>query len=478
MTRILLSYQPKNPFFTLIMMVNKNNYTDEPCTEPYFLAVDPQKITPNHLDFSNGLFVSEIKEQLYLHSEEPCWFGLTAKGKIAIMIDVHKSADFNRTFLDKCKRISLASFETVEETLGVDDSVDLRSESAASPGALSTTDSVTTDRPKKYERRKELKVDHLTKMKNDVKLLIVKDYLHSNLNPIEYLQKVAIKIRHLDGFNLLIGDFSKGMYFYSNKDKEKCIYELVQGEYALGPVPGLDTCTEVFECVDRAKREFLKIVNSIGGHELEEVPTDPDLLNFWIDEKKATVKEKRKQLSETSTIRSLFQICEREDKLIIDDNDMDQYLALTPTLKDLLSSMFINHPVFGTELNMLMILHDNNQFPTDDEIIKSFGKKVATFTKKKKGSLLRTSSGNIVPTRPISIETPEKPPPPMFSIDRKKYLCNLYIRKYDQELLTQVREGHFDKDDFWETIIPKRGQIEDTFYKSIMQYFYVDTNVD
>ncbi|KAG2388499.1 hypothetical protein C9374_000663 [Naegleria lovaniensis] len=483
MSRLLISYQPKNPFYTTLILINKNNYTDQPCVEPYFLSIDPQKIMPNHLDFSNGLFVSEVKEQLYLHSEVPCWFGLTNTGKIAIMIEVDRGADFNASFQEKCRKFNIDLPEAVFQRYDDDEEVvkETPRESTGSPSVMSSCDSeMVKSTSKKSERRKELKFDHLTKMKHDTKLLLVKDFLHSPLTPIEYLQKIAIKTRNLDGFNFIVGDLSKGLYFYSNKDKERCIYELVQGEYAISSIPGLDTSSEVFECVRRAKKEFLKSVSTLSAYDLDEVPVQYDELSKWVKSKQDMVVERRKQMNSSKTLHELFSIIEKEEKLGIEEiHDMSYYLKLHPSLFELLRSMFINHPVFATELNMMILIHDSS-IPSEEECIKTFGKKVAhtSGTQKRRKGVLKSSSSVqsiITPTRVISIETPEKPPPPMFSIDRKKYLCNLYIRKYNQDLLTRVRNGEFNEDEYWETLLGGSSSLDDSFYKSIFQYFYIDT---
>lgn len=291
--------------------------------EPYFLSSDPQKITPNHLDFSNGLFVSEIKEQLYLHSEVPCWFGMTNKGKIAIMIEVDSSQEFNANFAEKCKKVGIdVPYEVQPED---DDEVlkETPREATVSPSMASSCEDpeFKSSGSKKLEKRKELKFEHLTKMKHDTKLLLVKDFLHSPLSPIEYLQKIAIKTRHLDGFNFLVGDLAKGLYFYSNKDRERCIYELVQGEYVIGPIPGLDTAINNFGCVEKARKEFLKIMTSLNSHDIEEVPTSYDELSKWVKAKQEIIEERRRKLNSAPVLQQLFGLTENEEKLPIDGSD-------------------------------------------------------------------------------------------------------------------------------------------------------------
>lgn len=311
---------------------NRNNYTDQPCMEPYFLSIDLQKIMPNHLDFSNGLFVSEVKEQLYLHSEVPCWFGLTNTGKIAIMIEVERGADFNASFQEKCRKFNIELPETVVLSCDDDDEVvkETPRESSASPSVMSSCESeMIKSTSRKSEKRKELKFEHLTKMKHDTKLLLVKDFLHSPLTPIEYLQKIALKTRNLDGFNFIVGDLSKGLYFYSNKDKERCIYELVQGEYAISSIPGLDTAPEVFECVRKAKKAFLRSVSELSAYDLDEVPVQYDELSKWVKSKQEMVMERRKQMNSSQVLHELFSIVEKEDKHGFEEiHGMDSYLKL------------------------------------------------------------------------------------------------------------------------------------------------------
>lgn len=124
-----------------------------------------------------------------------------------------------------------------------------------------------------------------------------------------------------------------------------------------------------------------------------------------------------------------------------------------------------------------MIIHDS-EAPSEEECIKSFGRRIQekSHHKKKKGILKSASSMTsvVAPTRTIPIESTEKPLP-VFLLERKKYLCNLYMRKYNQELLTKVRKGECDPEEYWESIIGRSATIEDTFYKSILQYFYIDT---
>ena len=279
------------------------------------------------MNFSNGLFVSETKEQLYLHSEVPCWMGLTKKGKVAIMIEVDTGLEFNNKFAEKCKKHSIELPEENLEELISGVTLTISSPEPRKPNeklereeatAFSDTESVAeTDvmsvKSKASDKKRIVKLQHLKKVSHDTKLLLVKDFLHSKMAPLEYLQKVAVKTRNLEGFNFLVGDMTHGFYFYSNKDKDRCVYEVVQGEYAIGRIPGLETATECIKVLDRAKQQFTKICAGLASHDLEEVPSDPLFLSEWVDKKRELIAQRREHIMSPQIMDSLFSILQSEE---------------------------------------------------------------------------------------------------------------------------------------------------------------------
>ena len=150
--------------------------------------------------------------------------------------------------------------------------------------------------------------------------------------------------------------------------------------------------------------------------------------------------------------------------------------------------MFINNTLYGTEMNMFLLISEETLL-TDDEVVSLFGRKIVPLTQTRKSptpSKRKTPSPSPTP----SFRNNPSPSPTNFSSSKnllmaqsqtsmklikepvplvpKKYNCNFQIRKYHQTLISQLKKEAGDDWGLWQ-------KIDDTCYKSIFHYLYMDT---
>ncbi|KAL9647872.1 hypothetical protein ABK040_008145 [Willaertia magna] len=500
---VMFSYQPKNPFYSLLMLLNRQDFIEVPLVDPYFQSSDPSKVlAEQHLDNSNGVFISEIKTKLYLHKEYPSWFGMTERGKIAIMIDIEKGSEINRKFTEQCIKHSIEI--TGEEKSGICENNktngdDIRNEIKSSDfnnsieensldaSALSASSPNNTKKKIKLSKQKEERIrkEYFEQMKHDTKKLIVKDFLqNSDISPLDYLQKIAPKAQRLDAFNLLLGDLTNGLYFFCNTDFEKVVYELLHGEYVVSPIPGLDTNTASYPFIDESKNVFLKTAYSLGSYDFEDIPVDPVAYLSWVSGKQELVRNRRKHVTSPEIISKLFNILENEEKKeVLASQDFSDYLSdLDPYLRNLMSSMFVTHKVYGTIVNMVICVQEKEE-PSHDDCKKYFGE-VKTEVKspppvspqnqfsqvrRRRGSSFKREQPRLTSKNSPPLEV-EKPPEPI----EKQYICNLYTRRYYHDKIAKYREED-EEYKFWSNLMGNEIGLDDRFYKSTLRHFILRT---
>jgi hypothetical protein len=122
-----------------------------------------------------------------------------------------------------------------------------------------------------------------------------------------------------------------GRYFYCNKDEEKALYELVQGEYVMDDTPGIDNAQTKKDKLYNYKPAFMNSISKLNTITLEEdaIPdlSDPLMIPEKFDKlvedyrrineerskrRRELIKQRRKELRSPKFLREIFKIMEDE----------------------------------------------------------------------------------------------------------------------------------------------------------------------
>jgi uncharacterized protein with NRDE domain len=319
----------------------------------------------------------EEDQKLYFHNEKSMWLGITKTGRIALMLNVRDGSLLNKEFVKCFHRINSQSSNIQEEECNSDTKRDAPSEQGQKQSNLQ-------DKKEKGRRNltSEEKLNRIQQLKYDTRKLLVKDFLlNEEKTPLKYISKIASKSRKLDPFNLIFGTLKDGLFFFSNRDPERLLYELVSGEYTIDDTPGLDNSesTKNMKMI-KSKRKFVDFIAGMTAdlrkdgniYKWQRIGNEDNMEEHFVELKKLisnptankeAINLIQRRYYSSNSIRTLFNILEDDEKF--ERNPEAQYSSMYDGLEEeyekLLSSMFISSPIYSTHSSYIIIIQPTGE---------------------------------------------------------------------------------------------------------------------